>query len=100
MALYVQLTLQKKKWQLLQLKGFQHANSAKKVICYHFTIAIEFKLQHKTGDVERRAKSGQKKVITKPEDQYLKEMCLRDLYASAPDLKVESENACNVNISA
>lgn len=58
------------------------------------------KLKRETVDVERRAGSVPKMVTTTSEDRYLKRKCLRNCHTSAPDLKVEFANACDVNIGA
>ena len=58
------------------------------------------KLERETGDVQRRAGLGRKRVTTKSQNQYLKRMSLNNRHVSAPDLKIQFENTCSVSLRA
>ena len=73
---------------------------AKNVSCNQSSVSRVLKLERETGDVQRRAGSRRKRVTIKSQDRYLKRMSLNNRHASAPDLKVQFENACGVNLSA
>ena len=47
---------------------------ARQVGCNQPTVLRVIKLERETGDAKRKAKSGQKRVTTKSDDQYLKHM--------------------------
>lgn len=76
------------------------SHSHKNIGCDQSTIAIVIILKCKTGDIDRRAISGLNRRTTKPEDRYLKGMCLLNRHASAPYLKARFQGACGVNIRA
>ena len=69
---------------------------AKKISCNESIVSRVLKLEREIGDVQRRAGAGRKRVTIKSHDRYFKRMFLNNRYASAPDLKVQFENACGV----
>lgn len=101
MSPYVQLTIRKKAVAIaLAKEGYSTRMIAKKICCNQSTVSRVLKLERETGDVQRRAGSGRKRVTTKCQDRYLKRMSIKNRHASAPDLKVQLENACGVSVSA
>ena len=57
-------------------------------------------LKCETVDVEKRDRSGRKRVTTKSDNRYLKHVSIHNHYASASDLKVRYEKECCVSLSA
>ena len=72
---------------------------AEKISCNQSSVLRVLKLERETGDVKGKAESRRKRVTTKSQDQYLKRMSVNNRHASAPDLKVQFENACSVSLS-
>lgn len=67
------------------------------IVCHHLKIATLIKLKREIVDNVKKSVSGE---TTTPKGLYLKWMCLRNRRSSVPDLKVEFENVCCVEISA
>ena len=94
MSPYAQLTIRKKAVAVaLAKEGYSTRVIAKKISCNQSTVSRALQLERETGDTQRRAGSGRKRVTTKSQDRYLKRMSFNNRRASVPDLKVQFENA-------
>ena len=96
MSPYAQLTIRKKAFAVASAKEGYSTRVIAKKICDKSTVSRALKLERETSSVQRRAGSRRKRVTTKSQDRYLKRMSLNNRHASAPDLKVQFENACGL----